>query len=154
MFSGCKRQNWSERSKMQNCYLSHFIPVCVCQEAAALRGVLSLCEERCKEYERHMAKLEHQLGEKTSTVDELHVRLEEVLQSRDELQKQLSHTQEILRRHSAAAPSQAMVRTAKTLLITLQSAFSIYFYVRWWTDYNDRIFMCQLMSNLESVSLL
>ncbi|XP_047008666.2 kinesin-like protein KIFC3 isoform X2 [Ictalurus punctatus] len=78
------------------------------QEAAALREALSLCEERCKEYERHMAELERQLGERTGAVDELHVRLEEAGQSRDKLQEQLIHTEEILRRHSAAAPSQAM----------------------------------------------
>lgn len=80
-----------------------------------------------------MAELERQLGERTGAVDELHVRLEEAGQSRDKLQEQLIHTEEILRRHSAAAPSQAMVRTAQTLSITLQcqTAFSIYFYVRW-----------------------
>ncbi|XP_053356181.1 kinesin-like protein KIFC3 isoform X2 [Clarias gariepinus] len=78
------------------------------QEAAALRGALSLCEERCKEYERHMAKLEHQLGARAGTMDELHAQLEEALQSRDNLQEQLTHTQEILQRHSTAAPSQAM----------------------------------------------
>lgn len=91
--------------------------MCVCaharQEAAALRGALSLCEERCKEYERHMAKLEHQLGERACTVDELRTQLEEALQSREKLQKQLTHTEEILRQHSAVAPSQAMVRTER-----------------------------------------
>ncbi|KAB5575090.1 hypothetical protein PHYPO_G00216820 [Pangasianodon hypophthalmus] len=84
------------------------------QEAAALRGALSLCEERCKEYERHMAELEHQLGERAGAVDELHVQLEEALQSRDKLQEQLAHTEEILRRHSAAAPSQAMAAEAES----------------------------------------
>lgn len=113
---------------------------CLWQEAAALREALSLCEERCKEYERHMAELERQLGERTGAVDELHVRLEEAGQSRDKLQEQLIHTEEILRRHSAAVPSQAMVRTAQTLSITLQcqTAFSIYFYVRWRTNPNDK----------------
>ncbi|KAF4091726.1 hypothetical protein AMELA_G00040360 [Ameiurus melas] len=78
------------------------------QEAAALREALSLCEERCKEYERHMTELERQLGERTGAVDELHVRLEEAGQSQDQLQEQLIHTEEMLRRHCAAAPSQAM----------------------------------------------
>ncbi|KAK3570224.1 hypothetical protein QTP86_017220 [Hemibagrus guttatus] len=84
------------------------------QEAAALRGALSLCEERCKEYERHMAKLEHQLGERACTVDELRTQLEEALQSREKLQKQLTHTEEILRQHSAVAPSQAMAAEAES----------------------------------------
>ncbi|KAK2848286.1 hypothetical protein Q7C36_009968 [Tachysurus vachellii] len=77
------------------------------QETAALRGALSICEERCKEYERHMAKLEHQLGERACTVDELRNQLAEALKSREKLQEHLSHTEEILRQHSAAAPSQA-----------------------------------------------
>ncbi|XP_060779407.1 kinesin-like protein KIFC3 isoform X3 [Neoarius graeffei] len=84
------------------------------REATSLRGALSLREDRCKEYERHMAKLEHQLGERTSTVDELHVRLEEALQSRDKLQEQLTQTEEILQRHSTAAPSQAMAAEAES----------------------------------------
>lgn len=65
-----------------------------------------------------MAEFEHQLGEKAGTVDQLHVRLEEVLQSRDKLQEQLAHTEEVLRRHTSAAPSQAVVRTAHTLRTT------------------------------------
>ncbi|XP_047678232.1 kinesin-like protein KIFC3 isoform X4 [Tachysurus fulvidraco] len=77
------------------------------QETAALRGALSICEERCKEYERHMAKLEHQLGERACTVDELRNQLAETLQSREKLQEHLTHTEEILQQHSAAAPSQA-----------------------------------------------
>ncbi|XP_046720357.1 kinesin-like protein KIFC3 isoform X1 [Silurus meridionalis] len=84
------------------------------QEAAALRGALSLCEERCKKYEWHMAKLQHQLGERAGSVDELHVCLEEALQSRDKLHKQLSHTEEMLQRHSVAAPSQAMAAEAES----------------------------------------
>ncbi|GAA6069949.1 kinesin-like protein KIFC3 isoform X1, partial [Tachysurus ichikawai] len=82
------------------------------QETAALRGALSIFEDRCKEYERHMAKLEHQLGERACTVDELRNQLAESLQSREKLQEHLTHTEEILRQQSAAAPSQ--VRTECT----------------------------------------
>lgn len=73
-----------------------------------------------------MAELEHQLGERAGTVDELHVRLEEALQSRDKLQEQLAQTEEILRRYSTAAPSQAMVRTKHTqslCAVSLPSSF-------------------------------
>lgn len=66
-----------------------------------------------------MAKLEHQLGARAGTMDELHAQLEEALQSRDNLQEQLTHTQEILQRHSTAAPSQAMVRLVFTHSKTL-----------------------------------
>ncbi|XP_062861099.1 kinesin-like protein KIFC3 [Trichomycterus rosablanca] len=82
------------------------------QEASALQGALSRCEEQCRACERHITELKQQLLERVRTAEQLQEQLGVALRSKAQSEEQLRHAEETLRQHTAAPPQATYVSKA------------------------------------------